>query len=65
MTTETRIKPPWFFCCGWWSPWCVLDVIGHRIFYRREEGSCLPRPFNWICDKHDDAIMREPDGNQD
>lgn len=26
------MKPPWWFCCGWWSPWCVLDVAAHVVF---------------------------------
>ena len=26
---KRRVKPPWWFCCGWWSPWCVIDTIAH------------------------------------
>jgi hypothetical protein len=38
------MNPPWWFCNGWWSPWCLLDVTTR----------CK---FEWICDKHDAAIM--------
>lgn len=50
--------PPWWFCCGWWSPWCVLDTIAHELVDRdREPGQELPVPLQWICDKHDQAIQ--------
>lgn len=39
------MKLPWWFCCGWWSPWCVLDVFTR----------CKVR---WICKKHDAALNR-------
>lgn len=52
------MKPPWWFCCGWWSPWCVLDVAAHVVFRNAGEVE-LPIDFRWICVKHDASIMRE------
>lgn len=42
------MRPPWWFCCGWWSPWCVIDTVFHELHV----------PWQWVCDKHDAAIMR-------
>ena len=37
---------PWWMCNGWWSPWCLLDVLtAHR--------------WPWVCDKHDRHITGE------
>lgn len=47
------MKAPWWFCCGWWSPWCVLDTAMHRLGVPLDTGS----RFRWVCDKHDNAIM--------
>lgn len=52
------MKAPWWFCCGWWSPWCVLDTFGHFVI-RGEAGEELPWPLGWICDRHDASIMKE------
>lgn len=38
-------RSPWWFCTGWWSPWCVIDAIAH----------CK---VSWICKRHDDAQVR-------
>lgn len=53
------MKPPWFFCCGWWSPWCVLDEFAHRWLFRTNDSSVprLPGIFGWICDRHEAAIV--------
>lgn len=60
-----RIDPPWWFCCGWWSPWCVIDTIAHEamklIDRDREPGQELPGPLEWICDRHDRAITAPED----
>ena len=49
-----RFGPPWWFCCGWWSPWCVIDHFAHIVFTPRiEAGEDMPGPFAWICDRHD------------
>lgn len=52
------MKPPWWFCCGWWSPWCVIDTFAHEVLrvpvQKRSWAS-------WVCDKHDAAIVREFD----
>jgi hypothetical protein len=45
-----HLKPPWWFCCGWWSPWCVLDTVLHELHIE----------WRWVCDKHDAAITDEP-----
>lgn len=42
------MRAPWWFCCGWWSPWCVLDVLTR----------CKVKA---ICDAHDRAITKEWD----
>lgn len=54
---------PWWFCCGWWSPWCVLDTFGHWLFPASDDNGIdsLPGPLGWICDRHDAAIIREFD----
>lgn len=55
------MKPPWFFCCGWWSPWCVLDEYPHRWFSAQDEDGCVDRfpwPFGWFCTMHDRAVTR-------
>ncbi len=44
----SRLKP-WWFCCGWRSYWCVLDVLsGCKI--------------QAVCDRHDHWLTREYDG---
>lgn len=40
------IRSPWWFCCGWWSPWCVLDVALHNLHLH----------IDWVCDRHDRLI---------
>lgn len=43
-------KPPWWFCSGWWSPWCILDSVAHKL---------LPHVgISYLCDKHDAAVAR-------
>ncbi len=51
------MNPPWWFCCGWWSPWCVLDTALHRVY--PIDGDPLPRWARWICDRHDARITQE------
>jgi hypothetical protein len=41
---------PWWFCNGWWSPWCVVDYIAHHWFGL---GYGLD---HWICRRHDASI---------
>ena len=50
-----KIEPPWWFCCGWWSPWCVIDTLAHKYVPVRWR----LRKLKWICDKHDEAITGE------
>lgn len=55
------MKPPLWFCTGWWSPWCVLDELLHRLFGAVDEDDMaypLPGPMMWICDKHEAALLR-------
>lgn len=58
------MNPPWYFECGWWSPWCFLDEWAHRIVNRgRDAGAevgCgeLPGPLKGICKRHDRAVER-------
>ncbi|QDK02752.1 hypothetical protein PP304_gp202 [Gordonia phage Phendrix] len=62
----SKLTPPFFFCCGWWSPWCVIDTIAHEVFdlsyqTRMDENGDVHDTNNhsfwhWICDKHDDKI---------
>ena len=59
----TKIKPPWWFCCGWWSPWCVIDTAMHDVL--RVPLDARGRLGRWICDKHDDAITRDLIGRND
>lgn len=44
-----QIKPPWQFCTGWWSPWCVIDITAHKL------GLPLQGDY-WICNKHDASL---------
>lgn len=58
------MKPPWFFCCGWWSPWCVLDEFAHRWLFKSGEKVSverMPGVFGWICDRHEAAIVKDFD----
>jgi len=57
------MKPPWWFCCGWWSPWCVIDTVAHKAFRFSENG--LPGPLGWICDRHDAAMIATLVGEED
>ena len=43
-----RLRPPWWFCCGWFSPWCLVDTVLHE----------LALPAQWVCDRHDAAVDR-------
>ena len=44
-----KLRPPWYFCCGWWAPWCFIDQTAHILR--------LPHwSYQWICDRHDRAI---------
>lgn len=52
------MMPPWWFCCGWWSPWCVLDAAAHNLLRSRGPGDSLPGVLTWICNRHDAAIMK-------
>lgn len=64
---------PWWFCNGWWSPWCVLDTLAHKLglpLYTDEHDSVAHAPIApfpddepllddpWICRKHDAALER-------
>lgn len=59
-------KPPWWFCCGWWSPWCLIDTIAHEavrplegfVIDPRSPSAELPGPLAWVCDRHDAAIRK-------
>lgn len=46
------MKPPGWFCCGWWSPWCVLDTLAHWLFGWSLDGD------HWLCKRHDSALSR-------
>lgn len=51
------MRPPWYFCCGWWSPWCLTDVWMHKLHMVNQ----------WVCAKHDavvDAYLQQRDGEQ-
>lgn len=55
------INPPWYFECGWWSPWCFIDEWAHRIANRfRPVDGCgyLPWPLTGVCRRHDAAVVR-------
>lgn len=41
--TENDGPTLWWLCCGWSSPWCMLDAI-------------LRCRVKWVCRKHDQAI---------
>lgn len=47
------MKPPWWFCMGWWSPWCVADAALHWFHRTFHEDRC-----GWVCEKHDRALIR-------
>ena len=42
------------FCCGLRSIWCVIDTIHHKL-----PGEGTHWRWEWICDKHDEAITGE------
>lgn len=46
------MKPPWWFCCGWWSPWCVLDYVVYEWFNMDMEKE------HWFDRRHSDANER-------
>lgn len=48
------MSPPWWFCNGWWSPWCVADMVLHKI--TRTDSDELPGWLRWICLRHDASI---------
>lgn len=48
-----KIKPPWFFCCGWWSPWCLLDEYAHRMGLPLSSSKDF-----WLCRRPDAAVYR-------
>lgn len=55
------ISAPWWFCNGWWSPWCVIDVWAHKLGlplqYDVDTDTDLPdRWWHWICRQHDKAV---------
>lgn len=55
------LRPPWFFCCGWWSPWCLIDEMAHRWFPWTYSSHWGVRPEqspeeDWICKRHDKAV---------
>jgi hypothetical protein len=56
------MRPPRYFECGWWSPWCFIDEWAHRLIsgFRDTESGCgeLPGPFKGICKRHDEAVVR-------
>lgn len=41
------MKPPWWFCCGWRSPWFVIDTFLHAIHM----------PIGYVCERHDNAVI--------
>lgn len=45
-----KISPPWYFECGWWSPWCFIDEWAHRLSLASDDG--------FICRKHDEAAEK-------
>jgi hypothetical protein len=54
------ITEPWWFCNGWWSPWCVLDTLAHKLGLSFPVDD-LENPAHadwWICRKHDAALER-------
>jgi hypothetical protein len=65
-----KIEPPWYFCCGWWSPWCLIDEHWHRHFdpFPRDDedgfdwGDAMdteePEGPGWLCRMHDRATER-------
>lgn len=59
------MKPPWWFCCGWWSPWCLLDTMAHEVFRISMPVDDLDNPAHsdrWICRKHDAVVEAHNDG---
>jgi hypothetical protein len=59
-----------FLCCNRRAAvWCIADNIGHilyrhRLMLRRRFGwrwICpnVPKPYSWICRRHDHAITGE------
>lgn len=68
-----KINPPWYFECGWWSPWCLIDEWWHRLFDpiprdddEDEDGfdwsdamdTSSPQVSGWLCRKHNRAVER-------
>lgn len=60
-------QPPWFFCCGWWSPWCLLDEYAHRLglSLRVEDVDNPDHADWWLCRKHDTAVHRYHEHQED
>jgi len=57
-----RFRAPWWFCNGWWSPWCIIDTIAHAWFHLSMPVDDLDNPAHsdhWICRKHDAAIEQK------
>lgn len=50
-----RPRSPWWMCCGWWSPWCVLDTLSHAVHLN----------WNWLCEQHDRRIMATVPNGED
>jgi hypothetical protein len=55
MNSRFVLKPPWWFCCGWFSPWCVIDTIMHECHLE----------WRWVCDRHDAKITGGSYANMD
>lgn len=58
-----KLTRPWWWCCGWWSPWCVLDTLAHRLGLPldadlADEDEAPDHPYYWICRRHDAAVQR-------
>lgn len=40
------LEPPWWFCTGWWSPWCIWDKIAYDwLWFSKEK-------YHWFDARH-------------
>ena len=47
------LRRPEFFCCGWWSPWCVWDYIAYEWLWFDLHGK-----VHWFDRRHSAANER-------
>ena len=47
-----RREAPWYFCTGWWSPWCVVDKIAYDWLWFSMDKE------HWFDRVHDQARVR-------